>query len=179
MRDNIVAKIYAKSFIELAEKENTDLAEELTKFNEVINSSNELENVFFLDVFSVDEKMNIFGDISKKLNLSRITNNCVKYLIQEKRLNVLPLIYKEVVVIDDDKKGFLRGTIEGNTDSISDEYKNKLTAMIKQKINKEPKLIYKKNESISAGYKITVDDLQLDASIDNQLKQFKQSILGE
>ena len=57
--------------------------------------------------------------------------------------------------------------------------KAKIMTFLKVKIGKEPNLTYVKNENISAGYKVTVEDLQLDASLDNQLEQFKQSILSE
>ena len=40
------------------------------------------------------------------------------------------------------------------------------------------KVSYKKNENITAGFKVTVEDLQLDATVDNQLRHFKSSVLG-
>ena len=75
-------------------------------------------------------------------------------------------------------------------------------ALISQKVNAPIKMLYSReddmtygiyrptysatfsaaldqNNNITAGYKVTVEDLQLDASLDNQLEQFKQSILSE
>ena len=84
-----------------------------------------------------------------------------------------------MVVIDDEAKGFLRGTIEGafeNIDqSIIDEMKNFLT----KKLGKSPLLSYKQNKDMTAGYKVTVEDLQLDASLDSQFNKFKQSVVTE
>ena len=37
---------------------------------------------------------------------------------------------------------------------------------------------YVKNEKISAGYKATVGDLQIDATLENQLNQFKKQVLN-
>ena len=83
-------------------------------------------------------------------------------------------------MIDDHEKGFLRGVIEGSADTISDEYKNKLMDAIKKELGgKEPILQYKQNNKVTAGYKVTVEDLQVDASVDNQLKHFKDSVLGQ
>ena len=180
MKEANIAKVYAKSFIELGKENNISFAEELTKLTETINVSNELENVLFLDVFTNDEKTSVFNAIAEKINLSKITIACIQYLITEKRLGLLPLIYKEIIVIDDHEKGFLRGVIEGATDSITDEYKAKLLNAVKNHLGgKEPSLEYKKNDSITAGYKVTVEDLQLDATVDNQLRHFKGSVLGE
>lgn len=180
MKDSNIAKVYANTFIELAISENIDVANELTDLTAVINMSNELENILFLEVFTDEEKISVFSDVSKKIGLSQTIESAVKYLINEKRIGLLPLIYKEVIVQDDAKKGFLRGIIEGSTDDLSGEYRDKLIAAIKKEVGDvNPILSYEKNENITAGYKVTVGDLQLDATVDNQLKSFKESILGK
>lgn len=179
MKEQNTARVYAKSFLELGKENNISMAEELTKLTETINVSNELENVLFLDVFSVEEKVSVFNAIADKLGLHKVTISAINYLLNEGRISILPLIFKEIIVVDDHEKGFLRGTIEGAADSISDEHKNKLLAALKSQLGgKEPVLDYVKNESVTAGYKVTVEDLQVDASVDNQLKQFKDSVLG-
>lgn len=178
MKNENIAKVYATTLIELANDNSIDIAEELTLLTEVINSSNDLENVLFLDVFTNEEKDDVFSEIAEKLSLSEILISAIKYLIVEKRISLLPLIYKEVIVIDDEKKGFLKGTIEGLEDSISDEDKDRLVSTLKKELGSlKPVLEYKKNNNITAGYKITVGDLQLDATVDNQLKTFRESIL--
>ena len=178
MKELQVSKAYAKAFIELAEPKNVNAAKELTTLTEIINSSNNLESVLFLDVFTVDEKLAVLNDVTSKLNLSPITIHFLKFLVQEKRIGILPLIFKEVVVIDDHNSGFLRGTIEGSEIECSDEFKNKMKTYLKEKLGLTAELTYKQNSKISAGYKVSVDDLQLDASLDNQLNRFKESVLN-
>jgi F-type H+-transporting ATPase subunit delta len=90
----------------------------------------------------------------------------------------MPMIFKNVIVIDDHKKGFLRGTIEGSEENIPEDIKNKLKSYLQQKLGREPILEYKQSSSVSAGYKVTVEDLQLDASLENQLEKFKDSVLN-
>jgi F-type H+-transporting ATPase subunit delta len=180
MKEQNTAKIYAKSFLELGKEHNINVAEELTKITETINTSNDLENVLFLDVFSQEEKTSVFNAIAEKIELNKVTIAAINYLINEGRISLLPLIFKEVIVIDDHEKGFLRGTIEGNLDSISEDHKNKLLEALKKQLGgKEPVLEYIKNPSVTAGYKVTVEDLQVDASVDNQLKHFKESVLNK
>lgn len=179
MKEQNIAKVYAHSFLELGKEVNIDVAAELTNLTEVINTSNDLENLLFLDVFTTEEKMSVFNAIAERINLSKILQAAIAFLVEEKRIGLFPLIFKEIIVIDDFNKGFLRGTIEGSTESISEEYKSKLTAIIRERVGLEPILNYKKTEEVTAGYKVTVGDLQLDATIDNQLYEFKKSILGE
>lgn len=179
MKEKAVARVYAKSLLELGDEKKVDIAGELTKLTEVINKSNELENVLFLDLFTLEEKKVVFTEIANKLALSPITTETVKFLIDEKRIGILPLIVKEVIVMDDERKGFMKGIIEGTDVQIDPSFKAKIEGFLKNKFGREPQLEYVQNPNISAGYKVTVEDLQLDASLDNQLEQFKQSILSE
>jgi F-type H+-transporting ATPase subunit delta len=178
MKEQIIAKAYAQSIVELSEELKLDLAAELTRLNETINKSNDLETLLFLDVFTVEEKLSVLNTVMDKLALSQITKNFLHFLMQEKRIGLMPMIFKNVIVIDDHKKGFLRGTIEGSEDSIPADVKETLKKYLQGKLGKETILEYKKNENVSAGYKVTVDDLQLDATLENQLEKFKESVLN-
>ena len=151
MKEQAVARVYAKSLLELGDDKKVAIADELIKLTEVINKSNELENVLFLELFTLDEKKTVFTEVAKKMNLSPITTETVKYLIDEKRIGILPLIIKEVVVMDDERKGFMKGTIEGTDAQIDPAFKAKIEGFLKKKFNREPHLDYQQNTKISAG----------------------------
>jgi F-type H+-transporting ATPase subunit delta len=178
MKEQIIAKAYAKSIIELGEETKVDVTKDLVALTETINKSNDLENLMFTDVFTAEEKWNVLDAILNKLSSSQLTRNLIQFLIAEKRLGLLPLIFKDVVVIDDHKKGFLRGTIEGNEDQVPESMKNQLKDYLKNKLGKEAILSYTKNSQISAGFRVTVEDLQLDATLENQLEKFKENVLN-
>lgn len=178
MKEQIIAKAYAQSLVELSEELKLDLADELTKLNVAINASNDFERLLFLDVFTVEEKLSVLDAVMSKLGLSQITKNFMQFLVQEKRIGLMPMIFKNVIVIDDHKKGFLRGTIEGSEESIPADVKDRLKSYLKTKLGREPILEYSKNAGISAGYRVTVEDLMLDASLENQLEKFKESVLN-
>ena len=172
MKEQIIAKAYAQSIVELGVELKLDLVSELTKLTETINHSNDLETLLFLEVFTADEKLSVINEVMKKLNLSQVTVNFMQFLIQEQRIGLMPMIFKNVIVIDDHNKGFLRGTIEGSEDSIPADVKEKLKKYLQQKLGSEPILEYKKSSTVTAGYRVTVEDLQLDASLENQLEKF-------
>jgi len=177
MKEKEIAKIYASSLYKLGEEQSVAVVDELTRFQEIINSSNDLESLLFLDIFTIEEKTDVVNKILEKVNFHDLTRKFLNFLFQEKRMSLFPIIYKELIVIDDHKKGFLRGVIEGNDDQIDESLKSRFYNYLKQKINKEIQLDYQKNSAISAGYKVTVEDLQLDASVDNQLEHLKKSVL--
>jgi F-type H+-transporting ATPase subunit delta len=179
MKEQITAKSYAKSIMELGDSSKIDVATELLNFNLLINECNDLENVLYLDLFTFEEKQSVLNEVINKSKLSSLMSHFLSFLLQEKRLNLLPLIWKEVTIIDDDRRGFLKGVVYGSEESISNSDKELLEKYLTSKLQKKASLEYEQSKSITAGFRVTLDDLQLDASIDNQLDQLKSSILGE
>lgn len=178
MKVQNTARAYANALMSLATAEKINIADEMTKLNEVINQSNDLENVLFLELFTIEEKASVVADILKKGSYSKLIKDFMNFLLSEKRITLLPLVYKELVVIDDHNKGFMRGTIEGREDHVDSTFEKKIGDYLKSKLGRETELSYSKNEKITAGYRVTVEDLQLDASLDNQLEKFKKSVLN-
>ena len=170
---------YAKAITQLAEEKKLDIAKDLTEFNELINKNNDLETLLFSDVFTVEERREVLNEVFKKFNISPMVSDLLLFLLNEKRIGLFPLVFKNVIVMDDDKKGFLRGTIEGPGVSIDKAQKEKIINYLKGKLNKEVDLTFVSSKKITAGYRITVEDLQLDASLENQLDKFKESLLTD
>lgn len=170
---------YAKAITQLAEEKQVDIAKELTEFNVLINKNNDLETVLFSDVFTIEEKKDVLAEVFKKFKVSPMVSDLLNFLLQEKRIGVFPMVFKDVVVIDDEKKGFLRGVIEGPGTSMDEAQKKKIISYLKGKLNKEVELEFVPSTQITAGYRITVEDLQLDASLENQLDKLKESLLTD
>ena len=93
-------------------------------------------------------------------------------------MNIFPLIYKELIISEELKDGFISGVIEGS-DDLPEGYLEKVTKYLEEKIKLSPKLTFKKNPDITAGFKVTVGDLQLDTTIENQFEQLKSDILNK
>ena len=79
MKEQIIAKAYAQSIVELSDELKLDLAKELTVLNEAINKSNDLETLLFLDVFTAEEKLSVLDVVMSKLELSQITKNFLHF----------------------------------------------------------------------------------------------------
>jgi F-type H+-transporting ATPase subunit delta len=178
MKEKQIARSYAKTITELGQELNVDVAEELTLLTSMINENNNLETLLFMDVFTIDEKQDVLDQVMSKLKLSPIVVNFMKFLLQQKRVSLFPIIFKDVIVLDDEAKGFMRGTIEGVLDDVDAKFSEKMTKFLSEKIGKDIKLRYEKNKEMTAGYRVTVGDLQLDASLDNQLNKFKETVLN-
>ena len=177
MKEQVIAKSYAKAIIELGDSQGVDVGRELMDFTRVINECNNLENVLFSEVFTIEEKIDVTEKILDKLKISPVLRHFIIFLLGEKRIHLFPSIFKEVVVLDDYNKGFMRGAIEGPDRQISENLKAEFIRYLGERVGKKVQLTYRKNENVTAGYRVSVEDLQLDASVDNQLDRFKESVL--
>jgi F-type H+-transporting ATPase subunit delta len=179
MKAEKIAKAYACALIELCNEKNKNLISEITYFSEMINKVTELENVLFLDVFTLEEKLIVLNEVMIKLSLSDVAKDFLEFLVVEKRLGMFPQIFKELIVIEDDKKGFLKGNIESSDTEIDQKDLNMIKDYLKSKLNKEIELTHIKSEKFSTGYRVTVGDLQLDATLENQLEKLKIELLNQ
>ncbi len=63
MKQQTVSKIYAQALLQLGEEKKVKVVDELIALTEMINKTNSLENVLFLDVFTQEEKKSVFADL--------------------------------------------------------------------------------------------------------------------
>lgn len=178
MKEEKLALAYAKSICQLCEESNIDVATELGKIDDLITNNNDLENLLFLDIFTIDEKKEVLDVILKRLETPKILVNFFNYLLTERRMGLFPMVYKEVIIADDIKKGIIKATVEGATESLEKDFEKIISSYLKKETGKEAELSYRQSDRILAGHKVTFDDMQLDASLLKQLESFKKSVIG-
>jgi len=172
MIDNI-SIVYAKALYQISEEnKEVDLVRDFTGFTELVNSSNNLENLLFYESFSAEEKISVLTKIFEKTNYSEFFKSFLALLVENKRVTYYPQIFKELTVLDDDSRGFLRGTIE-SSEKISEETITKVKKYLEERVGKKIVLEYKTNKSITAGVRTTVGDLLLDATLEHQFDLLK------
>ena len=177
MKEKSIARAYARSLMELGAEKGVDIADELTQLTEMVNASNDLENLLFLEVFTIEEKQSVLREILERMKASPLLKSFFSFLCQEKRLGLFPLIFKEVIVIDDHNKGFLKGVIIGAEEEIDPEVKKRLTRYMEKRLDKKVQLDYRQSSHVTAGHRLNVEDLQLDATIEHQWEQFRHTSL--
>lgn len=175
MKNSIVAKTYAQAVVQIAKEQNCPIFDEVAGFIGLLNRSSDLESILFLNVFTHEEKKQILDDVFAKLELNNITKNFLTFLLAEKRLPLLPQIYKELIVIEDASKGFMKVTVEGSQEELDSQAKNAIEKYLQVKLNLKSDISYKKNDQISAGYKVVAGDNLLDATLKTQLNNFKNT----
>ena len=175
MKNGIIAKTYAQAIVKIAEEQKAPIFNDVATFVELINKSSDLENVLFLSVFTQEEKKSILEELFQKLPIHEVVKSFLSFLLQEKRLPLLPQIYKELIVIEDAAKGFMKVTVEGSQEILDVAAKAAIEKYLQDKLNLKSDISYKKSDSISAGYKVVAGDNLLDATLKTQLNNFKDS----
>ncbi len=175
MKNSVIAKTYAQAVVQIAKENAAPIFSEVASFIDLLNKSSDLENVLFLNVFMFDEKKQILEDLFKVLKLNHITQNFLTFLLNEKRLPLLPQIYKELIVIEDAAKGFMAVRVEGSQEQLDASAKAAIEKYLLEKLNLKSHIDYKQNDQISAGYKVVAGDNLLDATLKTQLNNFKET----
>ena len=174
MQRNTASKAYAKSLYQLGREQGVPVTEQLITLNEIINASNDLENVLFMDVFTIDEKIDVVEEVVKRLKLHQLIKSFLTFLIREKRMHLFPVIFKDIVCMDDHEKGFLRGTLEGSDDEMNPAILKKIKDYLEKELSKKIHLEYKSRPEMLAGFRVAVEDFQIDASLDKQFDRLMQ-----
>ena len=178
MKNEAISKSYALALLEISEESKVDVKKDLDLIWNLIRENSDLESLLFMDVFSVDERKNVMDDIFNKLELSDLTKNFCVFLIENKRFNFFPSIYTSLTMQKDLSDGFITGVVEGSESDPDSDVLEKLKSHIEKELKQIAKLEYKQNKNITAGYKITCGDLQLDATLENQFDRLRKDILA-
>ena len=178
MNDSKVSRSYALALLDIGKENNIEVKAELDLFWELVRSNNDLESLLFMDVFTIDERLSVLTSIFEKLKLNELMQNFLMFLVENKRIGLLPSIFTFVTIEKDLSDGFITGVVEGNESEPDSNVIEKLKAHLEKELKQIANLKYKQNKNITAGYKITCGDLQLDATLENQFDRLRKNILA-
>lgn len=181
MRSTTVAKVYARSLYQLGKESGIEsrIAKDCQVVQEIILSSNDLENLLYLEIFTAEEKREVFEAILAKTSVTPLMKNFLYFLIEERRMGLFPGIFQEVILMEDEAQNFIKARIHGKMDQLDPQEEKQICDYLKMKLGKNPVVEYVKNEEILAGVRVMAEDLHFDASFNHQLDLFKQTLLGE
>lgn len=176
MKNSTASKVYAKALYQLGSKERVDTAQQLTLVNEALTVHKQLVSILSTEIFTIKERQEIISLLASKLKLHRLTRQFLLFLLQEKRLHLFFSIWQEIIILDDEEKGQIRGIVQGGEGTIDSPAKKKIQSYLTATLKKKVLLEYKKSK-LSAGFKVTVGDYHIDASLHHQLARFKDGTL--
>lgn len=174
-----ISKRYARAFFDIAaeEKKIEGYYKELVTFSSIISQDRSLRVFLANPVFEQRIKKNVVEKIIGKLQLSAMTINFLKLLVDKKRIEILPDIatcYRQMM---DEVLKRVRVNVK-TAFPLSDEMQTYIKAGLEKMTGRQVEINLEKDPALLGGIVIGVGDTLYDGSIKNQLNNMR-NLLGE
>jgi len=171
---NRAALRYAKSALSLAKdaKNTQEINTDMQLIASTINNSSELQAFLKNPISKAEVKLNVinslFGD-----KINAITNGIIKLLVRNKRINLLPFVAKQYMLLFDKEQGIEVAKVT-TAIPLTEDLKEKVLAKVIAVTNKKAIIKNIVDESIIGGFVLQVGDKQYDASISGKLGNLRR-----
>ena len=168
---------YAKAFTEFAEEKNLleQVSNDMIMLESALSNSKELRVTLKSPVINKDKKASILTEIfAKKVN--KVTLELLLFVNSKNRESILFDIVKRFNEIRNIKLNRVEAEIISSID-FSDEQKNRLQKQLEDYSKKEIIPKFKTDESLIGGFTIKMNDTVIDASVKQQLKKLRKSLV--
>ncbi|MGV8057858.1 MAG: ATP synthase F1 subunit delta [Smithellaceae bacterium] len=174
-----ISKRYARAFFDIAaeEKQLEKYYNELTQISSIIAQDNALREFLANPVFEQAIKKNVVEKIIGKLDLSKMTINFLKLLVDKKRIEVLPdiaICYRQMA---DEALKKVRVSLK-TAFPLSDSMQSYINSSLEKLTGRQVEMTVEKDPALLGGIVIGVGDTLYDGSIKNQLNNMR-NLLGE
>jgi F-type H+-transporting ATPase subunit delta len=165
---------YAKSLIQLSiEQESIDSVKaDMDLIRSTCTGSKELVLLLESPVVRADKKLLVLNAIFGN-QLSTLTSTFIKVLTDKGRESLID----DISYAFEDQylahKNILRTVIK-SVDGLTDDFKIKVSELVKQAYGKDVEIIEEKDPSLIGGFVLTIGDKQVDASISRKLAELEK-----
>ena len=179
IKDHAIARRYARALIMSADNSDLDkLEEQFAKLSASINLSFDFKNLFANPSFSVADKKNVIEKIAEKFELSLILKHFLLLLLRKKRMNLLELIYKEFVLLLDEKNKRLRVSIQ-SASKVENEIIEELKASFAKAFGMNVIIDTSIDKDLIGGISLKTPAMVFDGTIKNRLSSLKEGLLKQ
>ena len=172
---NRAALRYAKATLNLAKETNNmkEINSDMLLIGSTIDGSKELQDFLNNPISKADAKLQVMhGLFGGKINA--ITNDTIRLLVRNKRLNLLPFVSKQYTILFDKSQGVEIAKVT-TAIALTDDLKAKVLAKVKELTSKDAVLENSIDASIIGGFILQVGDKQYDASISGKLESLQRN----
>lgn len=165
---------YSKALLELAVEQNkVDLIlKDMDFFFHSSRDNNDLLVFLKSPVIRADKKLNVLNELFSHFNV--LTTSFIQLIVKNGRESLLPEIAASFITLVKDHKGIVPLTLISAT-TLSKESKDKILSKIK--ISGQIELTELIDEKLIGGFVVRIGDIQIDASVNNQLKKLKLDLI--
>jgi len=166
---------YAKAVLSLAQDKNAieDVQRDMQSIITTADNNADLRMLLNSPLIKSEVKLAALQDVFK--NAKELTKNVIQTLITNKRIDLLPEVAKQYVVLVDQ---FNNRQVAKVTTAVplDKEMSDKILAKVKELTGNEATIENKVDESIIGGFILRVGDMQYNASIAHKLTTLRREL---
>ena len=174
-----VARRYAVALADVVTKsgETNFVRAELKSWEELINSSSELQNAFRNPVISHTNKEKVLENLIERTKSSRTTANFLRVLLRNNRLTEINEINERFANVLEERSGIVSAQIT-SARALSDAEKAEMKANLEKLTRKQVNLNFATDEKIIGGVVTRIGSIVYDGSVKTQLENLKQQLVS-
>ena len=174
-----IAKRYAKAFFSVAGEEDNyeKFYGELKSFSSILEENENLKDFLANPVFDQSDKKAIVEEVLKNIDISNMTTNFLKLLVDKRRVDILPDIescYRELI---DSTLKKVRADVK-TAFPLSTELSESIKSNLEELTGKKVDVTIEDDPTLLGGVVVRIGDTVYDGSIKTQLNNIR-NLLGE
>jgi F-type H+-transporting ATPase subunit delta len=179
MSVQIVARRYASALADvvLERGEAREVQEELTAWERLFQSSENLQEVFRNPTIPLDRKRAVLNKLIERARPRPTTVNFLKVLLQNQRLTDLDAINRKFAEVLDVRAGMLAATVT-TARSVPADAQQKLHATLSTLTRSNVRVNFATDPELIGGLVTRIGSTVYDGSVRNHLQQIKEKMAG-
>ncbi len=179
MSSSNIAKRYARAFFDIAREDGLyeKYYNELTLFSSIVKENKDLQELLLNPVFDQAEKRAVVDSLLAKIDISNITANFLKLLVDKRRIGILPDIESCYRKFMDDALRKIRVDVK-TAFPLSPEVAKMLQKRMEEITGRKVEMAVSEDTSLLGGIVVGVGDTMYDGSVRTQLHNIR-NLLGE
>jgi F-type H+-transporting ATPase subunit delta len=176
MNDSRLASRYARALYLLAKEKNQveAIRQDLSKLTGLLADSSEFKWLIESPVITGSEKARIAESILSGF-IEPVTLKFLQLLIRHRREGNLPSTCRMFIELYKEDQGILDAKVESAI-AVDLVFLEGLTRRLEESSHKKIEMRTETNEALIGGFILTLEDQQLDASVQSKLKRIKQEL---
>ncbi|MBE0660591.1 MAG: ATP synthase F1 subunit delta [Bryobacteraceae bacterium] len=178
-----VANQYAKALLDVVTKPGSEVEpeavlEQLNRFREALDVSQELKEVLMTPAIGADQKLKALNGIAKLLGLSPVVVNFLLLVKDRRRIPLtgdICMMFREQM---DQRLGILRAQVE-SARAMDAGAQETLAGRLRDATGKKVDLDFKVNEELVGGATVTIGSTVYDGSVRGQLEGLRRRLTSE
>lgn len=179
MSVQIVARRYATALADvvLEQNEAAEVQRELAAWENIIQASPELQEVFRNPTIALDQKRAVLKRLIERTRPRQTTVNFLNVLLQNQRLTELREINHKFVEILDERAGMIAARVT-TARPVAENFQQDLHTRLSSLTRKKVRIDFATDPDLIGGLVTRIGSTVYDGSVKNQLQQLKDKMAG-